>query len=185
LNQLFDRYLTVLDVDVATKRGYTEKLALHVRPFVGSMPAGRLGVEELESLYAEAAKCRDHCRGKKYIAHNKRRQDVHECSEQCRPHVCKGLSAASIRQIHWVISGALAAGVRLKWISMNYADQAKKPEPPKPNPKPPSAADAARLVTAAWESDPDWGAYVWVAMTTGECRSEQCAIRISDPPPRQ
>jgi len=41
-------------------------------------------------------------------------------------------------------------------------------------------AEAARIVTAAWEADPDWGAFVWLAMTTGPRRSELCALRWSD-----
>lgn len=47
---------------------------------------------------------------------------------------------------------------------------------PQPNPHPPSASDAARLVTEAWK-DADWGAFVWLAMTTGARRGELCALR--------
>jgi integrase len=53
------------------------------------------------------------------------------------------------------------------------------PAAPTPKPKPPSAREAARLVTEAWK-DPDWGAMVWVAMTTGARRGELCGLRWSD-----
>jgi integrase len=64
-------------------------------------------------------------------------------------------------------------------MSINYAAQAKKPAVPRPNPKPPSAGDAARLVTEAWK-DEEWGAFVWAAMTTGARRGELCAIHWCD-----
>jgi integrase len=180
LEQLLDKYLEVVDVDASTKRGYEEKLRLHVRPFLGRLQAGRVGVEELESLYADCAKCAEHCRGKKYVVHHKRRQNPHECSDRCRPHKCKGLSDSSIRQIHWIISGALAAGVRWGWIALNPADRARKPDMPKPNPEPPSVTEAAQLVNEAYRVDHDWGDYVWLAMVTGERRGEQCAIHVED-----
>jgi integrase len=49
---------------------------------------------------------------------------------------------------------------------------------PTPNPRPPTAAEAARIVNEAWR-DPDWGTLVWVAMTTGARRGELCALRWS------
>lgn len=51
---------------------------------------------------------------------------------------------------------------------------------PRPNSRPPSAGEAARLVEAAWSSDPEWGAFVWLAVTTGARRGELCALRWSD-----
>jgi integrase len=36
------------------------------------------------------------------------------------------------------------------------------------------------VVEAAWSSDPEWGAFVWLAMTTGARRGELCALRWSD-----
>ncbi len=47
-----------------------------------------------------------------------------------------------------------------------------------PNPPPPSAAEAARIVNEAWK-DPDWGALIWLVMTTGARRGELCALRWS------
>jgi integrase len=89
------------------------------------------------------------------------------------------LADSTIRQIHWIISGALDAGVRWGCVSINYASRARKPAVPKPNPKPPSADEAARLVTAAWK-DEDWGTFAWAAMTTGARRGELCAIHWCD-----
>jgi integrase len=177
VNQLLDRWLEVLDVEMSTRRGYRTKIDNHIRPLLGDVPVGRLDRETLESSYAVLRRCRSHCRGRRYTEH--RKAGPHECTPVCRPHRCRGLADASIRQIHWIISGALDAAVRWQWISVNQADQARKPAISRPNPRPPSAADAARLVGDAWK-DADWGAFVWVSMTTGARRGELCAVHWDD-----
>jgi integrase len=91
-------------------------------------------------------------------------------------HVCRGLSASSVRQVLWILSGAFDKAVRWKWIALNPAHQADKPALPHPDPRPPSAADASRIVTEAWR-DPDRGTFVWCAMTLGARRGELCALR--------
>jgi integrase len=58
-------------------------------------------------------------------------------------------------------------------------DSAQPPAPPRPNPSPPSAEDAARILTEAW-MEQSWGTLLWVAMTTGACRGELCALRRTD-----
>ena len=59
LDQLLDRYLETLDVGRTTHAMYTTKyLEKHVRPFVGRLKAGAVGVEVLDSLYAELRRCR-------------------------------------------------------------------------------------------------------------------------------
>ena len=90
------------------------------------------------------------------------------------------MAASSIRQVHWIISAALAAAVRWEWIRSNPADTAKKPKQRAPQPEPPSAAEAARIIAAAWEQDDDWGALVWLVMVTGMRRGEVLALRWSD-----
>jgi integrase len=81
-----------------------------------------------------------------------------------------------VRQIHWILSGAFSRAVRWRWIAVNPAGQAEPPAPPHPDPQPPNPADAARIVNESWR-DPDWGALVWLAMTTGARRGELCALR--------
>ena len=81
LNQLLDRYLDQVDVDVQTKRGYVRKLNLHVRPFLGSTSLTRIDVEALESLYGDARKCRKHCRGRTFTEH--RMDGEHELPSPC------------------------------------------------------------------------------------------------------
>lgn len=83
-----------------------------------------------------------------------------------------------MRQIHWILSGAFDRAVRWNWVSVTPVGAAEPPAPPKPNPEPPTAAEAARILAEAWK-DPDWGALVWTAMTTGVRRGELCALRRS------
>ena len=174
VNQLLDRWLEVLDVEPSTRRGYVLKIEKHVRPMLGGIQVARVDAELLETFYTRLRKCRDHCDGRRYIQHRTTRP--HECDDRCGRHACKGLAASSVRQIHWILSGALDRAVRWKWISMNPAEQADKPALPPPDPKPPSVAEASRIVIEAWR-DPDWGTFVWCAMTLGARRGELCALR--------
>ena len=177
LDQLLDRYLETLDVGSTTHRMYTRYLQLHVRPFIGRTKAGAVEPETLDSLYAELRRCRTHCTDKRGIDHRTPRE--HECDERCRRHVCKPLSSTTIRHIHFVLRGAYEKGVRWRWVSTNPVLLAVPPSARRPDPRPPSAEEAARIVEAAWE-DPEWGALVWLTMTTGARRGELCGLRWSD-----
>lgn len=98
----------------------------------------------------------------------------------CKPHVCKGLGDSTIRQIHWILSGALDRAVVWGWIAVNPAEHASKPGLPTPGPHPPTVDEVGRLLTAAWEEDEDWGAFLATKSTTGNRRAEMCALRWSD-----
>lgn len=80
--------------------------------------------------------------------------------------------------MHFILSGAFKRAVRWRWVSANPLGQAEPPAAPKPNPAPPTPAEAARILNEAWR-DPDWGTFLWVAMTTGARRGELCAVRWS------
>lgn len=53
----------------------------------------------------------------------------------------------------------------------------KLPAARQPEPEPPSPADVARLLTAAWEEDPPLAVYLWLAVTSGARRGGLCAVR--------
>ena len=196
LGQLLDKWLEVVDVDPSTRRGYRNNIRKHIRPLLGSLSLTRLSVETLDSFYAELRRCRDHCDRRPQLQHRtsqEHRCDEHDgkpcspadpdnceaCRRACKPHVCRGLASSTVRQIHWIISGALDRGVTWQWIAVNPAAHANKPPLPHPDPTPPTAQEAARLVERAWSSDPDWGALVWTHMTTGARRGEICGLRWS------
>jgi integrase len=90
------------------------------------------------------------------------------------------MAASTVRQMHSIISGTLATAVRWEWISSNPARVAKRPKAKAPEPNPPSASEAARLLDAAFDMDDDWGTLVWLVMTTGLRRGEVCALRWRD-----
>ena len=174
VNQLLDRYLDVLDVEDSTRSGYEGYIRRHIRPVLGELQVGRLDAEILDSFYAQLRKCRARCRGRVKIDHRTERE--HRCDDRCHPHECRPLAASTVRQIHWILSGALDRAVKWRWIAVNPAAAADLPAPPPPKPQPPSVADAVRIVTEAWK-DPDWGTFLWLAMTTGARRGELCGLR--------
>jgi hypothetical protein len=64
--------------------------------------------------------------------------------------------------------------VRWHWIAVNPLDAAEPPRGVTTNPHPPSTAEAAGIVTAAFAMGLWWGVLVWLAMTTG-ARRGSCA----------
>ncbi|MCA1693708.1 MAG: site-specific integrase [Actinobacteria bacterium] len=121
-------------------------------------------------MYAELRVCRRRCKGRRFIEH--RSPQAHECGERCVAHVCKPLSVSSVRECHAVLSGALNAAMRWGWIAVNPLEAVKRPRQQHPKPDPPTAEDAARIVSAAWAQDADWGTFVWLAFITGARRGE-------------
>jgi integrase len=98
VNQLMDRYLDVLDVEVTTRARYEVAIRLHVRP----LPVSRLSGETIDAFHALLRRCREHCDGRPFTVHASSDGDVaHECADRCRPHVCRPLSTESIRKIHF------------------------------------------------------------------------------------
>src|SRR5918993_1736247 len=52
VNQMLDRYLSVLDVERTTKSTYEGYIRNHIRPVLGSLPLARLDAEMVEPFYA-------------------------------------------------------------------------------------------------------------------------------------
>jgi integrase len=182
---LLDAWLKVHDIDPGTLASYARTVERRIKPALGDLPVSKLTARVLEEFYADLRRCRDRCNKKPYIVH--RTGSPHDCEaddpstrKQCRLHVCKPYAAATIRETHSIISGALSAAVRWEWIDFNPADVARKPRQPKPNPSPPSPDQASRILAAASEQDPSWGMLVWLTMITGARRGEIVALRWKD-----
>ncbi|WP_445185106.1 hypothetical protein ACTXG6_43365 [Pseudonocardia sp. Cha107L01] len=75
------------------------------------------------------------------------------------------------------VLAALGADVRWGWITSDPADLAKKPRCKPPQPDPPSAAGAPRIIEAAWAEDASWGTPAWLVMVTGLRRAELAGLR--------
>ncbi len=174
MDHLLREYLEVANLDPGTLRGYERNYRIHVKPFIGATKIGAVDAHLLESLYAELRRCRRHCNGRRHVEH--RTERPHTCDHRCRLHECTPLSASVTRRIHFLLSGAFKRALRWGWVSTNPVRAAEPPPEPKPDPQPPTPEEATRIVNAAWE-DPDWGTFVWLAMTTGTRRAELCALR--------
>ncbi len=176
VDQLLERYLDQFDGAASTLTLYRGYVRNHISPFLGKIKVGALDADVLDAFYAELRRCRNHCSGRPFIQH--RTTVEHDCDERCAPHRCRPLGATTIRHMHFILSGAYKRAVRWKWVTVNPLPEAEPPAAPVPNPHPPSAVEAARIVNEAWK-DPDWGALIWLAMTTGTRRGELCALRWS------
>jgi integrase len=177
LNQLLDQWLEVAELEPSTRVGYVRKIDRHIRPVLGDIKLERLDARTLENLYAQLRRCRDRCDGRRRSKHHTRGR--HECDARCEAHECRPLARATVRQIHAILRAALTRAVKWDWIANNPAVQATPPTLPTPNPRPPTAEQAALILNEAWK-DPDWGLLVWVAMITGARRGELCALRWSN-----
>lgn len=147
-----------------TRSTYEGYIRNHIRPVLGAVPLARLDAETIESFYAQLRTCRARCGGRRSVDH--RIAQEHTCDDRCGRHECSPLSPAAVRQIHAILSSACKRAVRWNWISTNPLDSAEPPAATRPNPRPPTAEQAARISTAAWR-DADWGMLVWLAMMTG------------------
>lgn len=89
----------------------------------------------------------------------------------------KGLSPASVRQVHAIIRRALRQAVRWGWIATNPAADASPPRVRKPDLSPPDVEQVGELLRHANEHQPELGRFLHLAATTGARRGELCALR--------
>jgi len=178
VNQMLDRHFELAKLEPATLSTYLGYAAKHIRPLIGNQQVGALdGGLLFDSFYAEMRRCRDHCDRRPRTDH--RTSIDHVCDDRCGPHICRPLGDSTIRQIHFILSGALRKAVRWRWIGSSPIGQAEPPPAPKPDPRPPTAAEAARILREAWV-DVEWALLLWVAMVSGARRGELCALRWRD-----
>lgn len=179
VGHVVDEWLRVAELEDGTREMYRGYLNRNIRPVLGAIPARKLSARDLETFYAELRRCRTRCDRKPFIEH--KAEGEHSCKEmKCAPHKCNPLAVSTVRQIHSVISGAMSAAVRWEWVSTNPAKVAQRPRQTPPEPKPPTPAEAAKLVDAAFEKNDEWGTLVWLVMTTGMRRGEVAALTWGD-----
>jgi integrase len=159
LGQAISRWLEIAHLEDTTRDRYEDLIRLYIKPTLGNLPAGKLDAELLESFYARLQNCRELCGSSRRAGHT------------CRP-----LSGSTVRKIHYIISAALEQAVRWRHLGVNPAALAIAPTANHTEPDPPSAEEAAAVISAAW-GDPDWGLLLWVIMITGMRRGEISALR--------
>ena len=175
VDQLLTKHFDLLKTKVEsnTLDGYESLARNHIRPLLGETQVGRIDGEVLDSFYKTLRTCRAHCQGRKFKEHRTTRP--HKCDDRCGPHKCKGLGDGSLRKIQAILSGAGKRAVRWKWLGTNHFALADPLPAARPNPKPPTTEQAAKIAGEAWR-DLDWGMLVWLAFTTGARRGELCAL---------
>ena len=118
VDQLLDRYLETLGVEPTTRTRYEDSIWIYLRPTLGRLPLSKLDSDLLDRFFGQLRRCRQRCNGRvKHVQHQTQRE--HECDEQCIVVPCRPLSAASVRQTHWVPNAALSGAVRWRWIGHN------------------------------------------------------------------
>jgi integrase len=178
LGYVLDEWLRTVELEDSTRETYVGYVERTIRPALGAVSIAKLTTRILETFYAELRRCRTLCDGRPLVVH--RASGEHDCATvRCARHVCKPMAASTVRQVHAVISGALSAAVRWDWLPTNPARGAQRPRQRPPQPDPPSPAEAARILDAAFEADEDFGTLVWLVMTTGMRRGEVCALQWS------
>lgn len=144
VSQLVTRHLELADHDETTARHYQGCLDNHIEPPIGHVKVGAVDADVLDSLYAELRRCRLHCDRKPFVEH--RTKSPHECDDRCAQHKCRPLAASSVRQVLFLLSGAFKRAVRWKWVASNPIKTGEPPAARRPDPDPPSASEAARII---------------------------------------
>ncbi len=92
----------------------------------------------------------------------------------------RGLAPTTIRQAHAILRAALNQAERWGLVGRNVAKLASPPSQPQRVQEPPSEDELRRLLAAAADLDPDFGAYVRLVAATGMRRAEACALKWGD-----
>jgi len=180
---LLDKWLPQHEVDPTTRMNYESQIRNYIKPNLGDVPLllfVRDASERLESFYARLRRCRELCSGRPFVATHAV-AGAHDCATTgCRFHECKPYAASSVRQIHAILSGSLSAAVRWGWIAYNPMPAVKPPAKKRPQPRPPTPEQMARIVEEAWRASNEWGLYVWLSAVTGARRGEVITLQWGD-----
>ena len=163
LSRAISQWLEVAKLEDTTRDRYEDLVRIYIGPAFGELAAAKVDAELLERFYARLQRCRALCNGRPSTSHT------------CRP-----LSSSTVRKIHFIISAALERAVRWRNLGVNKAALVVVPSPAQTEPDPPTAEEAARILSEAWAIEPDWGLLLWLTMVTGSRRGEVSALRWRD-----
>jgi integrase len=105
----------------------------------------------------------------------------HDCRRAgCKPHVCRPMTAKTIRNIHSILSAAFAAAKRWEWIAWNPAESAKPPAAARRPLPATTPEDVAKVIAEGRKAHPVLALYLWLAAITGARRGELCALQVHD-----
>jgi integrase len=159
VSQAIAQWLDTARHEDTTRARYDDLIRIYITPMLGKVVAGKLDAEILEQFCTRLLRCRALCDAGPRAGH-----------------VCRPLSASTVRKIHYIVSAALEQAVRWRHLGVNPASLAVAPTPRRPDPDPPTAEEAAVIIGAAWR-EPEWGLLLWLVMVTGMRRGEITALR--------
>jgi integrase len=186
---LLDRWLELAQLELTTRDTYQAYLRRHVRPALGNLPLRKLTVDVLDRFYLRLARHGGRCprcmtrvaRGLPPLGAGERYQPKPgtQATAVHAPDCAHGLplAASTVRQVHSILRRALDQAVRWGWIARNPASLASPPRLTPRDVRPPRPEQVAALLNAAWARDADFGALLWLGVTTGARRGELCALR--------
>jgi integrase len=97
----------------------------------------------------------------------------HDCKRAgCQPHVCKPMTAKTIRNVHSILSGAFATAKRWEWIAWNPAESAKPPAVTRRPLPATTPEDVAKVIAEGRSAHPEMALYLWLVAITGARRGE-------------
>jgi integrase len=178
-----ERWMSQHEIDSTTRMTYEAQVRLYILPNLGEVPLthfARDASERLETLYGRLRRCRSLCSGRPFVERHIT-DEPHDCvAEGCTHHVCKPYAASSIRSVHAILSGACAAAVRWGWLTFNPVTGVRLPSKPRPQPRPPSPDQMAKIIETAWREAPWWGLFLWLSAVLGARRGEVVALQWED-----
>jgi len=180
---LVERWMAQHEIDPTTRMTYDAQIRIYIEPKLADVPLMlfvREAAQRLEPWYAHLRRCRALCNGRPSIERHAQ-EGSHDCiGAGCTRHKCKPYAASSVRSIHAILSGACSAAVRWGWIAFNPMPSVRPPIKPRPQPKPPTSEQMARIVQAAWAADAEWGLFIWLSAVLGARRGEVVALQWED-----
>lgn len=163
VKELVTRHLELARLEETTARRYRSCVNSHILPLLGSTKVGAVDADVLNSFCAELQRCRLPL-GPPTI-HRTPNRPAPRIDTRCHPDQCKPRSASSVRQLHFILSGAFKWAVRSQWVATNpIRPVSRRPQRP------------PRIVEDAF-SDLGWARWCWLAMTSGARRGELCALQ--------
>ncbi len=161
VSMLLDRWMDVADLALSTRVTHESYIERVIRPALGDWQVRKLErrVDVLDQLYAHLRRCSRLCDGRPFTEHRTHggagSPDAgdHDCAaEGSSPHVCRPMSASTIRRIHSNISAAF--GFAIKW---GWADRKRSPRRTGTHTSGPVAAGGLSTIA---EGGPAWGAAI-------------------------
>lgn len=186
---LFERWLAVVDLEESTREANEGYIRRVFAPTVGDMPLRKLQdrVDILDRLYAHLRECSQLCGGKPGLMDH-RTTRPHECApvradgtpkstpRPCQPHVCKGMLASTVWRINAILPAACNYAIAWGWIDRNPAALVHKPKLKKKRARPQSAEQVAALINRAFETDFEFGIYLWACSHDRRTPGELCGL---------